>query len=693
MHCFKHLLLRAGISLIAALPVISLLGCSDNHHVDPHPKSTAPVKIAFMPDIHFHDIYGEFEDGAFAGLPNSQSGNNATIRTMAAQLGSTRLFNENYFALLAALDDIVARDIKLVALPGDFSDDGQPLHIRGLKKILDEYADLHGLRFFATTGNHDPNRPHSQPAGKKDFLGLGGKEQRIISLGVAECEDVASGSALIDAGYERPTICSEDVSESGYAELMEALGTSGFYPQPSYIYWETPYVSYTQDNYNLAKANSAAELDARSYEVCHQGTGGSYKQPGYSNCFTIPDSSYLVEPQPGLWLLAIDANVFVPKAKRCSNLAKDSCNFNSASSAGYNKLMTHKTQLLDWIQSVVQRAKASNKQLVTFSHYPMTGFYEGQSNLIAKTFGNKGFQLSRVPLKAVRDILAETGVQLHVGGHMHFNDTGVIQTDTGHTLFNIQAPSLAAYVPAYKVLTLNSKTEVEVETVILDEIPRFNELFEHYEQEHEWLTETNRQNIWNKEILNSKNYREFTNWHIREITRLDFLPEEWPEDLRQLLLSMNGLEMLALSFLENDISMSSVKANRYQLSSIENSHIWRKAIFEAESIASSAGIKVSDLTQWSGLDLAVDFYRLRNADQLALRDINANRMDAYQLLGDRFRLVSSSEVPAGGLKELVRTQFSAVFSLLDTFAKAEASDHFLLKLDSGEVVDMSRKAF
>lgn len=93
-------------------------------------------RVAFMPDIHFHDVYGTFQDGAFSGLKNQKSGQNAMIRTMYAQLTSTRLFNENYFALRAALDNAGSKGIKLIALPGDFSDDGQPVHIRGLVTLL-----------------------------------------------------------------------------------------------------------------------------------------------------------------------------------------------------------------------------------------------------------------------------------------------------------------------------------------------------------------------------------------------------------------------------------------------------------------------------------------------------------------------------------------------------------------------------
>ncbi len=55
------------------------------------------------------------------------------LRTMESQLHSTRIFNENYFAFLAALEDIVQRGIKIVALPSEHTDDGQPIHILGLK--------------------------------------------------------------------------------------------------------------------------------------------------------------------------------------------------------------------------------------------------------------------------------------------------------------------------------------------------------------------------------------------------------------------------------------------------------------------------------------------------------------------------------------------------------------------------------
>jgi len=116
------------------------------------------VKIAFIADVHFNDIYGSFQDSDF-GIINPENRKKAIIRTMEAQIHSTRIFNENYFAFIATLDDAVKRSIDYVIFPGDFSDDGQAIHLKGLQNILDKYTKDHGIKFFIIIGNHDPYKP------------------------------------------------------------------------------------------------------------------------------------------------------------------------------------------------------------------------------------------------------------------------------------------------------------------------------------------------------------------------------------------------------------------------------------------------------------------------------------------------------------------------------------------------------
>ncbi|WP_051234520.1 metallophosphoesterase [Marinimicrobium agarilyticum] len=619
-----------------------------------------------MPDIHFHDVYATFEDGSFDGIENSISGERATIRTMQAQMTSTRLFNESYFALLAALDDVVDKGITLVALPGDFSDDGQPIHIRGLRRILERYHREHGIEFFATPGNHDPVRPFDTPGGESDFLGADGREQRIYSKGAQECVGYDTDWALIDSGRPLKTICTEEIRHLGYEGIMTELGDFGFYPKPNYRYWETPYSHY--EHYTFEQARKQSVLEYRQFEICRNETERR-------NCHQVPDASYLVEPVPGLWLLAIDANVYIPKADAGDGAASQ--RFDGSGNAGYNAMLSHKRHVLDWVREVVERAERSQKQLIAFSHFPMTEFYDNQSDAIATLFGTDTFQLKRRPKSHVSQVLAETGLKVHVGGHMHMNDTGIVRTEQGNTLVNIQAPSLAAYLPAYKVLTLHSARELEVETIVLDEVPRFAELFEHYQREHQLLEASERKTAWSKGVLDSTSYREFTEWHLRELTRQRFLPKEWPESLKQRLLALTGDQLLAFSQWPENESLESLQ--RHASSDTEN---WRQAQERARTLAQGADLQFESFAGWTGFELAVDFYRLRNAGSLALNDIDRARLLQYELLA---RAMKSSE---GGVNQesIFRQRLAELLAILQGLKVGEPDNHFRLHLDTGEVM-------
>ena len=48
---------------------------------------------------------------------------------------------------------------------------------------------------------------------------------------------------------------------------------------------------------------------------------------------------------------------------------------------------------------------------------------------------------------------------------MHFNDTGMKKYSDDEFIFNIQSPSLSAYIPAYKVLTVKDKNTIDVNKI------------------------------------------------------------------------------------------------------------------------------------------------------------------------------------------------------------------------------------
>ncbi|GAM73422.1 calcineurin-like phosphoesterase [Vibrio ishigakensis] len=87
--------MKFKVSALAFVTAALLAGCNDSSSSnndngdkpgnlpEKPPVEIEGVKIAFMPDIHFHDVYGDFKDGSFDGLYNSITGKGATIRTIS----------------------------------------------------------------------------------------------------------------------------------------------------------------------------------------------------------------------------------------------------------------------------------------------------------------------------------------------------------------------------------------------------------------------------------------------------------------------------------------------------------------------------------------------------------------------------------------------------------------------------------
>jgi predicted MPP superfamily phosphohydrolase len=567
-----------------------------------------PVQIAFLSDVHFQDLYGSFSDNDFKGIINSKTRKPTILRTMDSQLHSTRIFNENYFAFLKALDDIAAKGIKIVAMPGDFSDDGQTYNIRGLKKILDQYHKKYGIDFYITTGNHDPVGPFRQDAGKDDFLGQDGNP-----LGIYSKENI---------GKTKNKIITKDIAESGYLEILDDLKDFGFYPQKANLFWGTPFNFQSVKNYSYEKALQSAYYSQRMYEV--------------SKGFSVPDLSYVVEPVKGVWMIAIDGNTYIPKNL---NEAPNNLSNYKGASIGYNNVLTHKKHLMEWVKKITQEAKLNGKTVIAFTHYPMIDFNDRATNEIKNLLGEKKWQLERVPQEDVAKVFAEAGLQIHFAGHMHINDTG-IRKFGNKMLVNVQVPSLAAYLPAYKILTIKSPDQLEIQTEVLHDVSNFDELFPLYEKEYETLKKDTNKILWNRDILKSKSYHDFMLFHLKELVRLRMIPDDWPKDFIEKAEKLNGEDLLLLIL------------NKTQLK--------------------EKGIHSETFKKWNFEDLLLDLYKFQSADELAKKDIPKERLQQYEMLEKIYQENQS--------QDQFIVQLKSVFKILSLLSNGDPADHFEIDL-------------
>lgn len=550
------------LCLVACLWGITLLG-------------NAQTQIAFISDAHIQDVDGHAE----------------RVRSMEVQVQSTRLFNENYYALLAALDDVARRNIRWVVLPGDLTDNGQFFNQQKIKNILHSYTQRKGMRFFVTTGNHDPALP----------LGLMQKNAHFLA---------ADGSRV-----------TREDSCAGYVSQMECYADFGFFPRKDDCYWESPFTSYTYDKYSYEDACRESVLSKRTYTLC--------------DSLTATDASYLVEPVDGLWLLAIDGGVYLPKEM------KDGKWSYQGSSAGYNLVLKHKPFLLPWVRKVVEEAQKRHKTLVAFSHYPLVDFNDGVSEHVRRIWGDRRFDLHRVPEAEVSEAFLQAGLRLHFAGHMHVNDTGIWEGKDRKHLYNIQVPSIATYVPAYKILTIESDEVFRVETVALDTVPGFDSLFPLYRAEYQSDSLKGHSPVWNKEILSARTYGEFCDYQFRDLVRLRFIPRDLPESWRACL-DFTGARML-------------------------------------EAVSGEDKSDDADWTDWCMKDLVLDLYRLRYAERLALEDIPRTRLAVYRYLFDRARISTfrSAEV------EMVK----GLGTLFLAFLNGEPCQNFVIDLKKDTITE------
>jgi len=504
--------------------------------------------VAVIADAHFHDTAADF------GFPGIEiDGERITMRSWSDTRESTRVFNESADALHAALEAVRQRGIRHVVLLGDYTDDGQRATTETLKGILERHRDAHGTAFYALPGNHDIFGPRGRHH-TKEFLTENGR-----------CVSVSSDARR--AG-ERVVISDRMYCE-GYPVGLGPMSAFGYFRQPDYINWETPF--------------GLSDLaEDRLYEV---------RSPDGHNVYQLMDASYLVEPEPGLWLLMIDANIFEPLDGAFEK--GEEAAFTDSTSGGWNALLRCKPFIIDWIADVRHRAEALGKTLLGFSHYPALDPFDGASGAEGALFGETNV-VRRTPRKAVEDALRNAGLAIHFSGHLHVE--GVTRRGGGeNSLTNIAVPSLVAFPPAFKVVH-PSRQEITVETVEMDALPINSRICRGYAQETALAGEDEDQ------AFAAGTYGDFLLGHKRALVRYRYFIKEWPAEVVAAIANKTVQDVIGL--------------------------IGKKGGSPSDGL-----VLASELPMF---ELIADWYCLRQGAGLALPHIQPERLSLYRVLAERF---------------------------------------------------------
>ncbi|MBB4952214.1 3',5'-cyclic AMP phosphodiesterase CpdA [Agrobacterium vitis] len=537
--------------------------------------------LAVIADAHFHDVDGDF------GVSGVRQGDRTlTLRTWADTRASTRVFNESAAALSAALEAVVVRGIRHVVLLGDYTDDGQRQTTASLARLLSEHEARYGTRFYALPGNHDIFGPIGRHQTKR-FLQQDGTSQLVSS---------DAGVALPDHVLNPQMYC------EGYPSGLDPMAAFGYFRRPGDLHWETPF-------------GSSDAASNRLYDVYSANRHNHYR---------LMDASYLIEPQDGLWLLMIDANVFEPRDGHFPTGSEQA--FIDSTSAGWNAMLRLKPFMFEWIADVAARARRLGKTLLTFSHYPVIDPFDEPAGISEALFPNST-KARRRPLDAVAYALITAGIPLHFSGHLHVEGVTRRKRAQGQ-LVNVAVPSLVAFPPAFKTLTVRSNT-IAVDTVDLSGLPLDSAVVAAY------CRETVLSGAVPDQALLAQTYGEFLRLHTTALVQHRYFPKEWPSDVVACIAPMSLAQLCA----DERTRPSGMGA-----------------------IPLAARCPHQDLAEVSMLELVSDWYCLHQAGPLALPVLGVQRLAVIQWLTDLY-----TDGPINPTENAVRIFLKVFFQSMQHF--------------------------
>jgi hypothetical protein len=302
--------------------------------------------------------------------------------------------------------------------------------------------------------------------------------------------------------------------------------------------------------------------------------------------------------------------------------------------------------------------------------------------------------------------VVNTGLRLHVGGHMHFNGTNDVADGAGNWLVNVQSPSLAVYGAAYKIVTYKDADTVDVQTVALNDVPRFKELFPHYEVEYAYLqNSTAAADIakrWNHGVLDTTSYADFTRYYFGELSRLRFMDEYWPCEMKEAATTLTLAQMLTMTQLQTAVKVAELKdqagvlpltATCYAAGTASGAPAaagqlaadWATATTKARQLATAAGVDFDAMAKVTAYEFHGDFHRTVYAGELALRGMGDARVKQYKLLMSAFPATPVAPVKIGdkpsdqnAVQVAFQSQFKQVFAILKGLGSGKPSDHFVI---------------
>ena len=187
-----------------------------------------------------------------------------------------------------------------------------------------------------------------------------------------------------------------------------------------------------------------------------------YSDYGYKDALQRDSGSlsYLAEPEPGLWLLALDSCRYKENVEDEEPITDGK--FSPAT--------------LQWIEEMLIKAASQGKAVMVMMHHGIVEHYVGQE----KNYG----QYIVDDYETISKLFADYNVRMVFTGHYHAQDITEKRFDNNKFIFDIETGSLVTYPCPYRVVKIGSDQNVVFRTGRVTSISSHPQDFSQYARDY-----------------------------------------------------------------------------------------------------------------------------------------------------------------------------------------------------------------
>jgi 3',5'-cyclic AMP phosphodiesterase CpdA len=176
-----------------------------------------------------------------------------------------------------------------------------------------------------------------------------------------------------------------------------------------------------------------------------------YRDFGYADAlYRDPGSlSYVAEPVPGLWLLAVDS----------ANYAENAQKGVPVTGGGLTQ------GRIDWIESMLAEALRRDKAVISIMHHGVVEHFPGENKYYSEYLVNGWPQVAQM--------LAAYNVRAVFTGHFHAQDIALRKTDAGKFLYDVETGSLATFPNPVRTVEIGPGQRMRITSSFIKELPSF----------------------------------------------------------------------------------------------------------------------------------------------------------------------------------------------------------------------------